>query len=136
MNKGRIIITGIILSIAYLLMESITHHYIFADIYQQTASIWRPEAEMGQLAWMMMLGNIIFAFMFGIIFAAGYSRGKAALGQGFRFGLLMALLFAPSAGLIWYVVLPIPGILAFGWFVSCFIQMWVLGIIAGLVYKP
>lgn len=135
MNKGRVIVTGIILSIIYIAMEYVTHRQILMDMYLQTATVWRTQEEMAQLCWLMCLAEVIFAFMFGIIFAAGYDRAKASLGQGFRYGFMMALLLAPVSALVWYVVLPIPGALAVGWFIATFVQMWVLGIVAGLVYK-
>lgn len=136
MNKGRLIVTGIILSIVYLAMEYFTHQRVFAEIYQQTATIWRPEAEMMTMSWMMWLGEVIFAFMFGVVFAAGYDRIRGGFGQGFRFGFYMALLLGPITGLVWYVVLPIPSQLAIGWSVATFVQMWILGMVAGLVYRP
>jgi hypothetical protein len=136
MNKGRVIITGIVLSIVYLLLEYCLHGYLLKDIYMQTASIWRPEAEMSQMCWMMMAGEIIFAFFFAIIFAVGYARGKDGTGQGFRYGVLMGFLLAPVMGLSWYVILPIPGMLAVYWTVGMFVQMIIMGIVAGLVYKP
>ena len=135
MNKGRIIVTGIILSIIYIALEYVEHGILLKNMYIQTSTIWRTEADMNQLCWLMTIGEIIFAFMFGIIYANGYEARKNGLGQGFRFGILMGLLLGPIYGLSWYVVLPIPGMLATYWIIGMFVQMIVLGIVAGLVYK-
>lgn len=135
MDKKRIIITGIVLSIVYIILDYVVHGVLLHDIYMQTSSVWRTEDDMSQLSWMMFLAEIIFAFVFAAIYAKGYERGKGGLWQGYRFGLLMGLLLGPAMGLSWYVVLPIPGILAVYWAVAMFVDMIILGMVAGLVYK-
>ena len=136
MNKGRVILTGIALIVVYVVLECLVHGDFLKNIYMQTSSVWRPQAEMKQLFWYMLLGEVIFAYMFAVIFAKGYERGKPGLGQGLRYGLLMALLLGPPMGLIWYAVLPIPGMLAVYWALATFVEMLILGLVAGLIYKP
>lgn len=136
MNLQRALITGIFLSIIFVFAEFLVHGVMLNDIYMQTSSIWRPETEMKQLIYLMIIAEVLFAFFYAIVFAAGYAVNKSARGQGLRFGLLMACLLAPFSALSWYVILPIPGILAVYWFIADFIVMVVLGIAAGLIYKP
>lgn len=135
MKIARVALTGIILSIVYIASEMWIHGHLLMGLYTQTASIWRPEVDMNHLAWMMIVGEVIFAVMFGVIYAAGYDAHKSGLGQGLRFGFMMALFLAPMTGLMWYVILPIPMILAVYWFLAGFAQMLLLGIVAGLVYR-
>ena len=135
MNVKKAIIAGIVLAILFVFLEFLVHGVMLHDIYMQTSSVWRPEAEMMGLMCYMIIGEALFAFFFAIIFAAGYDVKKPASGQGFRFGLLMACLIAPFSALSWYVILPIPAILAVYWFVDDAIVMIVLGVVAGLIYK-
>ena len=134
-NAGRVVITGVLLIVAYIFLECFVHGYLLKDMYQATAALWRPEMEMQQMMWMMMVAQGIFAFMFAVIYACGYVSNKPRIGQGFRFGLLIALLVAPAMSLSWYVILPIPQILAIYWFVAGFVEMIILGLIAGVTYK-
>lgn len=135
MNVTRAIITGILLSIMFVFLEFLIHGVMLNDIYMQTASIWRPEAEMMSMMYLMTIGEVLFAFFYAIIFAAGYDVNKPAMGQGFRFGVLMACLIAPFSAMSWYVILPIPAMLAVYWFVADVVVMIALGIAAGLLYK-
>lgn len=128
-------ITAVALIIIYVLLNVLIHGVMLKDMYMQTASIWRPETEMNSLMCYMLIGEAIFAFFFAMIFAAGYDANKGGLGQGMRFGFLMACLIAPSMALCWYTILPIPVMLAVYWFIADFVCMIVLGAAAGLIYK-
>jgi hypothetical protein len=135
MNVKRAIVAGVVSAILFVVLEFIVHGVMLRNIYMETASIWRPMTEMSDLMYLMTIGQAIFGFFFAIIFAAGYNVNIPASGQGFRFGILMACLFAPFAALSWYVILPIPAILAVYWFVADAVLMLILGIVAGLIYK-
>lgn len=135
MNLKRALLTGFILFIVLFAFEFIVHSVLLKDMYMQTASIWRAESEMQSMMWIMIAVQALFAFTLGIIYAYGYNAGKSGLGQGLRFGFLMAVLLAPYSSLSWYVILPIPGILAIYWLIAGCVKMIVLGITAGLTYK-
>lgn len=135
MNTKRIFITGAILALIYIVLEGVIHGYFLHDLYDQTASIWRAKDEMQSMYWIIFLAEAFFAFVFGYIYAYGYEANKSGLGQGVRFGLLIALLFAPTNSAMWYVILPVPAMLAVYWAVFGFITLVLLGIVAGLVYK-
>ncbi|MBI4353141.1 MAG: hypothetical protein HY593_04350 [Candidatus Omnitrophica bacterium] len=135
MNWKRALLTGAALSVVLIGLEFLIHWYLLMDIYVQTAGVWRPQAEMRPLTGYMLLGDILFAFFYAIIYAKGYETSKGSLGQGFRYGILMGLLIAPATSLMWYVVLPIPAILSVYWFLASFAEMLVLGTLAGLIYR-
>ena len=61
---------------------------------------------------------------------------RGTLGQGIRFGLLMAFLQAPLMSLIWYSVLPIPASLAVSWLIGGVLMQTALGVVVGFVYRP
>lgn len=135
MNVRSAVITGIVLCVVFLFLQFLIHGVMLHGIYEQTASIWRSQSEMQSMMGIMIVGEIIFAFVFGLIYAAGYDRSKSSSGQGFRFGVLMALLIAPYSALSWFVILPIPVMLAAYWFVADAVTMIILGLVAGALYK-
>jgi len=57
------------------------------------------------------------------------------IGQGLRFGLYAGLLVAFPQSLVWYVVLPIPFVLAAGWFAGTLADCLVAGAVVGLTYR-
>jgi hypothetical protein len=136
MNAKQWLLASVAVFVAIAVLEFLIHGVLLADAYQQTASIWRPEAEMQRRLWLFFVGDLIFAPVFALIYAKGYERGKAALAQGLRFGAYMGLLVGVSLIFGWYVVLPIKTALAVSWMVAGFVEMVVAGIVVALVYKP
>ena len=135
MNNKRWIQASIAVFVALFVLEFVINGILLQDIYQKTASVWRSEPEMKSMMWLMWLGYAIFAPFFTLIYAKGFEPKKPGLEQGLRFGLYVGLAFVPMQNLIWYVVLPIPGMLAFYWFLAGMVEFVTLGAIAGLIYK-
>lgn len=135
MNIVRWLLAGAASFAVLFALELSIHGNILSGFYSQTASLWRPQAEMEALIGYIIAGELIFAFVFAWIYAQGYEPLKSGLGQGIRFGILIGLLVAPTAVLMWYVILPIPGELAFYWFLAGMVESIALGIVTGLIYK-
>lgn len=133
--SAKAMITCIATAVVYIALEMGLHSGLLSELYRNTASVWRPDIEMKQLFPLMMLGQVLFGFFFGLIYTKGYEPGKGTLSQGLRYGLMMGLMLGPMSGLVWYVVLPIPQVLAVYWGAGAFVQMIVLGLTAGAVYK-
>ncbi len=129
------IITSIVTAIVYIGLEMALHGGLLSSAYQATASLWRPQEEMKNLFPLMLLGQALFGFFFGFIFTKGYESGKGTTSQGFRYGLMMALMLGPMSGLVWYVILSIPQSMAMAWAIGGSIQMIILGLVAGTVYR-
>lgn len=135
MNNKLWIYASIAVFIGFGLLEFIVNGILLQDIYQKYASVWRSESEMQSMMGLMWLGYAIFAVFFTLIYTKGYEPKKPGLEQGLRFGLYVGLAFAPLQSLIWYVVLPIPGALAFYWFLAGMVEFTAVGALAGLIYK-
>lgn len=133
MTWKKLLTTCLTTTAAYVLLEMGLHGGLLAGLYHQTAHLWRPEAEMKNLFWLMILGQVFFGYFFGFIYLKGYEFGNGTWIQGLRYGLLMGLMMGPACGLIWYVVLPIPVSLALGWGLGCFAELLIVGAIAGWV---
>ena len=124
-----------IVFIALFALNYLIHGVLLKGMYHQTASVWRPEADIKHLMWHMWLGYLIFAPIFVCIYSKGYEEGKGRIGQGFRYGFWMGSLLSVMQGLILYTILPIPCKLAVYWILSGIAKYTCLGTVLGLAYK-
>src|SRR5262245_1590449 len=96
----------------------------------ETADFWRTQDDMSNHMHWMILGQIIFAFLFCYVFTKGYeNRG---IGEGARYGWWIGLLFA-APNLIMYAVQPLPPILYVGWAVGFLIEATIAGMIRAAI---
>lgn len=116
-------------------MGFVVHQVLLADLYKQTASLWRPEADMNRMMWIMWIGSIIHALMFTFIYAKGIEKKKNKFDQGVRYGVYIFLLTCLPMSLSWYVILPIPGVLAVYWAVAGLVQSVASGAAVASIYK-
>ncbi len=135
MKTKRFALASAAVFVVFAILEGIIHGVLLADIYQQTSSIWRPENDIQRNMWLMWLGYLIFAPVFVLIYSKGYEANKGGLPQGIRFGLITGMLLSASQSLGWYVVLPIPGVLAFWWFVTGMVEAVAAGAAVGVIYR-
>ena len=135
MNTKRLGLASLAVFAVIFILEGLIHGVLLADLYQQTSSIWRPQAEIQRLMWLMWLGYLILAPIFVFIYIKGYEANKGGVGQGVRYGLIIGILLSAPESLGWYTVLPIPGTLAFYWFVAFWVENIAAGTAVGLIYK-
>ena len=114
----------------------VVHELLLADLYKQTASVWRPKAEMDKLMWLMMVGSLVYVLAFTFIYAQGREAKKPGLGQGLRFGLYIWVLTSVAMNLMWYALIPIPAALPVYWTIAGLAESLAIGAIVGLLYKP
>ena len=134
MNTKRWLLASVAVFVVILVVEFLVHGVLLQGVYQQTASVWRTQADMQRLMWIFWLGYLVFAAFFVFIYTKGYEKGKPGLGQGFRFGLYVGAMLSVAHSFGWYVILPIPLALALYWFVAILVEMIAAGVAAGLVY--
>ncbi len=133
--KKHCLIASIAAFVTLFVLEFVLHGICLKDLYHEYAALWRPEADMQKLMWMMWIGYLIFSPVFVYIYSKGYEEGKSGLGQGLRFGLAIGLLMAPMSALGWYAVLPIPAILSAYWLVGGLAEFIIVGAVVGLIWK-
>lgn len=112
----------------------LVHGVWLMDTYRALADVFRPEAEMNSMMWMMMLGGAVYLFLFCYIFTKGY-EGKG-IAEGLRYGLLMGVFFTIPVAVDQYVVYPLTSSLAVTWFVVGVVTFMILGAIFSAIYKP
>jgi hypothetical protein len=135
MNTKRWLLASVAVFVVLFVLEFIIHGVLLQGLYQQTAPVWRPMADMQRLMWIMWVGYLVFAAFFVFIYTKGYEKGKPGLGQGFRFGLYVGAMLSVLHGFGWYAILPIPLALSFYWFLAVLVESIAMGIAAGLVYR-
>jgi hypothetical protein len=135
MNTKRWLLASAAVLVTIGVLEFFIHGVLLSDLYRQSASVWRSEAEMQQMMWVFWVGMLVFAPFFALIYAKGYEKAKPGLGQGFRYGLYVGAMLCVMNSFGWYVLLPIPLALAFYWFLATLVEFIAVGIVAGLVYR-
>lgn len=136
MNKKQWALASLAVAAVLWVLEMIIHWFILSRIYQETATVWRPMEAMQSMMPLMWLGYILFAPFFVYIYAKGYEPKEQPLDQGLRFGLVFGIGLSAMNSLGWYAVLPIPGALAFQWFLAGVTIYAAAGIAAAYVYRP
>lgn len=135
MNIKRWLSASLAVFVIWFAVEMIVHGMLLEGVYRQTASLWRPEAEMQGTMVFLWLGYLVFAPVFAFIYARGYEKDKGGIGQGVRYGVWIGILMAPLRSLATYATMPIPGMLAFYWFVDGVLVAVCAGIAVGLIYR-
>jgi hypothetical protein len=126
------VVAGFVLQMggSYLL-----HGVLLKSSYMATSELWRTDDAMGHRFWMMIVAQFIFVLGAVMIYQRGVER-KSPVGQGVRYGILLALVSMVPAALINYVTIPIPHTLAFHWILGEGIQCLLLGVLIALICQP
>lgn len=132
MNKKRLLISIIAVFAFIFVSDFIIHGNLLKGIYQETASLWRPEAEMGTYMPYMLFAQLLMATFLCVIFT--YGQENKGVMEGVRYGLMIGALGA-SCSFVWYAVAPIPQTLLWAWVVAGMTQSVISGVIVSLTYK-
>ena len=133
MNNKKFFLSWLAVYITIFVCDGIFHGKILSGLYEQTAQMWRPKAEMNQFLPWMMLGTLVWSGAFSYLFLTGcYGKGP---GAGMRFGVLIGLLFAAHNSIM-YAVAPYPASLSMSWAVGGIIESGIAGAVLGLINKP
>jgi len=112
----------------------LVHEVGLSETYQSLASVFRPQAEMESMMWMMMVGGVFSLLLFCYIFTWGY-EGKGIM-EGVRYGALIGVFVSIISAVDSYVIYPLTGELAVIWFVTGVIAFMISGAIFAAIYKP
>lgn len=133
MNVKRFVLACVAVFVFIFLFEWGFHGVLLKSAYAQTASMWRPEAEMGQHFGWLFFGQFVIAFTFCLI----YTRSEAAKqGVGFAigYGLVIALMRSGN-DFITYAVQPLPLSLIGSWVVGSIVEGIIAGALLGAIYR-
>jgi hypothetical protein len=82
-----------------------------------TAALWHPREAQFMRVWAMLLAVLIYVVGAVLVYMRGVEQ-KPWMGQGIRFGILLALVAVVYGSLSAWVILPIPHMLAVKWIAS------------------
>jgi hypothetical protein len=123
--------------VVFVVMQAygyLVHEVGLSETYQSLASVFRPQAEMESMMWMMMVGGLFSLLLFCYIFTWGH-EGKGVM-EGVRYGALIGVFVSIISAVDSYVIYPLTGELAVIWFVTGVIAFMISGAIFAAIYKP
>jgi hypothetical protein len=133
MNK-KFAIAWLSIFVVWMFGSFIVHGLLLHDDYAKLPNLFRPEADAQQYFPLMILAHVIMAGAFAWIYARGV-EAKPWLGQGIRFGVVVALLTVVPTYMIYYVVQPMPGMSVVKQMVFDGALLLVLGAVAAFLYR-
>jgi len=90
-----------------MLLGMVIHGMLLHDEYGKLGSLMRSETESQKLFGLMIVAHVLMALGFTWIYVKG-KEARPWLGQGFRYGLAVAVMMTIPTYLIYYVVMPFP----------------------------
>lgn len=129
------ITASVMVLVLFLLMDYVLHSILLSGLYAATASLWRTSEEIRRLVWIIWAVDAAMAFLLVWLLAKGWEAGKPWLGQGFRFGLALGLMFSLPMGFSMYAIMPIPLSLGLGWFAGGLAEIVIASIAAAWVIR-
>jgi hypothetical protein len=111
------------------------HSVLLRQDYVDTAALWRPREAQVMRVWAMLLAVLIYVVGAVLVYLRGVKR-KPWMGQGIRFGILLAMVAVVYGALSGWVILPIPHMLAVKWIVSESLLSVVFGLAVAGICKP
>ncbi|HET6603582.1 MAG TPA: hypothetical protein VFG21_05110 [Xanthomonadaceae bacterium] len=124
----------VVVYVLWQAMGYLVHEVLLADTYAALAHIWRPEADMMSMMWIMFVTSAVYLLLFCYIFTKGW-EGRGVM-EGARYGLLMGLFLMVPAAFDAFVVYPITLNLALIWLATGLIQFVIVGVAFAAIYKP
>ena len=134
MNIKRLFLAILAVFAAIFFTDYLVHGIWMMPVYRATASLWRPEAEMGAHAGWMFGSYLLIATTFVFIWAKGFAAQGCAR-SAVIYGLCMGL-FSQGQTLIMYAVAPFTLEIVWKWCVAGVLQGVLFGVVAHLVYRP
>jgi uncharacterized membrane protein len=133
-NK-RIVICGLLMSLASLILGYIVHGLLLGHDYQPLMGtlIRTQEDSQHYFPW-MIVAHLLTGYAMTWIYAKGFTAGKSVSGQGLRFGIAVALLVAVPHYLIYYAVQPTPAVLAVKQIVFDSLRFVLLGLLVAYLH--
>jgi len=111
------------------------HSVLLKQDYMDTASNWRPLEAMNSRVWAMLLAVLIYVIGAVLIYVRGV-ESKPWIGQGVRFGILLAMVAVVYGSLSGWVILPIPHMLVVKWIVFEGLLSIVFGLLVAAICQP
>jgi len=127
----KILLAGVAVFVVWEILDFVIHGLILQPTYATLPGLFRPQAEM------KMILMFVVVFLAALAFAAAYGwfvNPKSAM-TGLKYGLVVGFGGGVSMGYGSYAAMPIPYVMALGWFLGTWIEFAVAGLIVGAIEK-
>jgi len=135
MNYSRIGLSTVAGMIAFFICGFLIFGLLIAHDFAPFAGVYRSPAAMQEHAPIGILSSFIAILVMSIMYAKGYEGGRGLL-EGLRFGALVGLFLAFKCVAEEYMTLNIGGKLALEMAAGVLVEMAIVGMVIGMVYKP
>jgi len=133
MNWKKLILAFIAVYVVLVITELIIHAGLLGEGYRSIANqVFREPQDMKR--WAFYVSGIIFAWMFVWIYSYGV-QGKGVI-EGFRYGIYVGIFYIIVNSMVIWSIIRIPTTLVWSWIILGLIQMIILGLVVGIVYRP
>lgn len=129
----RFWISGVVTSIAALLLGFVIHALLLKPDYLLLPDIMRSDAESQRYFHYLVIGHVLIGFAMTWIYRQGVDSARGSLGQGLRFGLAMALVSTVPGYLIYYAVEKLPAALVHKQLIFATMGMLLLGVLVAFL---
>lgn len=133
MNK-KYLVACVLVFVVWMLGSFVVHGVLLYADYAKLPTLFRPEAESQQYFPFMLAAHVILSGALVWVYARG-AEAKPWLGQGLRFGAVIALLTVVPTYVIYYAVQPMPGLHVVKQIVFDGALMLVLGAVVAFMYR-
>ena len=127
-------ISGIAAVIVTMVLGMIVHGFWLGADYKALTWMRSEEAQMAHFPY-MILAHVFLGFAAAWIYRKGMSAGVPWLGQGVRFGLAITALMTVPMFLIYYTILPLPGMLVVKQIIGDTVCWIITGIVLAFINK-
>jgi hypothetical protein len=127
----KILLAGVAVFIAWEILDFVIHGLILGPTYATLPGLFRPHAEMKVV--LMAIVALIAAFTFAAAYA--WFVNPKSLVTGLKYGLVIGFGGGVSMGYGSYSAMPIPYVMALGWFLGTWVEFAVAGAIVGAIEK-
>ncbi len=132
--NGKFFVAWLVLFIVYMAGGFVVHGALLADDYTALPQLFRSDEQAMPYFYLMIIAHVLMAGAFTWIYARGVEN-KPWLGQGLRYGLAVALLAVIPIYMIYFVVQPMPGMLAIKQATFDTILALILGALVAFLYR-
>jgi hypothetical protein len=133
MNK-KFALAWLAIFVVWMVGSFVVHGVLLHADYARLPSLFRPEADAQQYFPLMILAHVLMSGAFVWIYSRGV-EAKPWLGQGIRYGCVIALLTVVPGYTIYYVVQPMPGMHVVKQIVFDGVLLLILGSVAAFFYR-
>jgi hypothetical protein len=121
----RLLGSSLLILIVWTALDVLIHRVLLRQVYEDSASLWRPFDQMN----VVLIYVVTFILIGTFVLTYWLLVGPKSLAAGIRFGAFIGLALGISAGFGTYIHMPIPLSLAWAWMIAG----WLKGVAAGAI---